>query len=123
MNVVFVTLLYSGGVPILLPIAMMSILITFGIDKVCISSNNNSNSRPCAACCVLAPSRMRPLATRHHRQILLLRYYHKPPSYDSSLSRLMTSLLPWGLLAHIAVSAWMFGNNDVSKQGLCARRR
>lgn len=48
----------------------------------------------------------------------LLRVYSLPPNFDESLTRDALHLLRYAILAHLAISAWMYGNNDVLRSEL-----
>ena len=45
--------------------------------------------------------------------MLILRYHAKPPNYGVELNQLALSILPWAVIAHLAISAWMYGNNEI----------
>lgn len=77
-NTVFVTLMYSSGMPVLLPIAAMSFLVSFWVDKY-----------------------------------LFLRFYRKPPHYDTRMGMRMTGLLPYAILLHLGFAAWMYSNRAI----------
>ncbi len=77
-NTVFVTLMYSSGMPILLPIAAVSFFVSFWVDKY-----------------------------------LFLRFYRKPPHYDTRMGMKMTGLLPYAILLHLGFAAWMYSNRAI----------
>jgi hypothetical protein len=77
-NTVFVTLMYSSGMPILLPIAAVSFFVSFWVDKY-----------------------------------LFLRFYRKPPHYDTRMGMKMTGLLPYAMLLHLGFAAWMYSNQAI----------
>jgi hypothetical protein len=78
LNSLFVSMLYCGGMPILLPFAFFSSLISYHMDK-----------------------------------IALFRIYALPPNYNEKLALLTLGLLPWALLLHLGMSAWMYGSPDL----------
>jgi hypothetical protein len=78
MTVMFVTLMYGAGMPILYPIACFSFVLSFWIDKY-----------------------------------LFINYYRRPPQYDAKLGRRASGTLMYGLLLHLVVSIWMYGNKAV----------
>jgi hypothetical protein len=78
LNSLFVSMLYAGGMPILLPFAFLSSLISYHMDK-----------------------------------IALFRIYALPPNYNEKLALFTLGLLPWALLLHLGMSAWMYGSPDL----------
>jgi hypothetical protein len=45
-------------------------------------------------------------------KITLLRFYARPPNMGQGFAELVSRLLPWALLLHLAFSVWMYGNPD-----------
>merc|ERR550537_2140577 len=77
LNSLFVTLMYCGGMPILIPFATLSFMLSFQFDK-----------------------------------LFLLKLYSLPPKYDESLALLTATMLPYGLLLHLGISIWAYGQPD-----------
>lgn len=45
-------------------------------------------------------------------RLMLLRFYAKPPAYDSELATFALNLMPWALLTHILMAIFMLGNPE-----------
>jgi len=45
-------------------------------------------------------------------RFMLLRFYAKPPAYDTELAEFALNLMPWALLTHILMAIFMLGNPE-----------
>lgn len=92
LNTIFVTLLYSAGMPLLFPAAAASVFCTFWFDRT--------------ACTHQICFRL-PLITI--LPFLLVFYLHSlPPKYDERLAQEVLTSLPLAVFLHCLFASWMY---------------
>lgn len=105
LNCVFVVLLFSGGIPILLPIACVTFGVAFWVNKILCTCTpllamlNNEHAlsitrRPCPRTTVLKASQ-------------------RPPYINAAIPRAVIALVPWALVLHTMITATMYSHEEV----------
>ncbi|RHY34758.1 hypothetical protein DYB32_000693 [Aphanomyces invadans] len=96
-NTIFITLLFSSGMPLMLLIGLFSMIITYWTDKF------STVTLP-----VLANEAM-----LTHLSLAFLRVVRSPPQYDGKIAGAAGSLLPWAILLHTLFGIWMYSNTQI----------
>jgi hypothetical protein len=47
----------------------------------------------------------------------LLKFYSTPPMYDGSLAMMVSDILPWAFVVHLAMSSWMLSSDELLPSG------
>ena len=78
LNTIAVTLAFCPGLPILLPIATVSLTLAYAVDKY-----------------------------------LIVKFYRRPPPYNSKLPEKVLSILPYIVMLHLCNALWLYGEAEI----------
>ena len=89
MNVIFVCLTYSPGMPALYITSFLDLLLTYLTDKwICKIYHNHM----------------------FHNLSIVLRRARNPTNYDEKLELIVRDILFWIILIHLTFAIWTYGN-------------
>jgi hypothetical protein len=83
---IFTVMLYSCGLPILLPILFVYFVLSFWIDK---------------------------LMSKNVYNMIVLRFYKEPPRYSQWIHQAVIRILPLATIFHMALSLWIYGTPEI----------
>lgn len=86
---IFITMLYSSGMPILYPVLVITVFLTYWIDKYLCNINTWLMIN------------------------LVLRVYKKPPRYDITLAATTRKIIEFSLILHFAFGFYMLSNSSI----------
>ena len=132
LNSVFVTLTFCSGLPLLLPIACASMLLTYWVDKSTLlrlyqkppnMGEDLANVRgwgTLAVCCgaCVRHGRVAPFVSSIDVAVLCTTSPFSRLRLGCAVTwQLPKQLLVWALLLHLAVAVWMYGNPSTLASG------